>query len=64
MRYASIIFVFLVLCSLFFSLGGCTVTTGCYGYGCGIPYNYGFDAQRFNESGTRQPVYYHYRPGY
>lgn len=56
------VFASLVLMACLVSLGGCTVSTYCYGYGCGMPDNAGFDAQRFSESGTERPDVYHYRP--
>lgn len=61
-KYTKLVLAALALCGFAFSLSGCTVTTGCYGYRCGMPYDYSFDAERFTKSGTEQPTYRHYRP--
>lgn len=62
MTYLKIILALLTLSLMSPLLSGCTVTAHCYGYGCDVPYNYGFDSQRFMNSGTEQPTYRHYRP--
>lgn len=60
-KYISMFLSALLMLVMLMSASGCTMTVGCYGYGCDHPYDYGFNAKRFSESGTRQPDGY-YRP--